>query len=268
MNNKLGIYEKAFSIESSWEYRFDTAKKSGFDFIEISVDKDRLNKLDYTDEEIKNLLSLSKKFEMPFETMTLSANRYFPIGDKEIREKGIELIKKAIILAFKLNVKVIQLTAYDVYQKESTDETKQLYKEGILEALKFNKDYKVTLAIEVLEDVPHFNTSEKLMKFINEINDPYLQEYADNGNLAYNGYDAVKDLSYCINKLAAVHIKDAVLHNEHNVEYGKGVVDFQGVFDYLKANNYQGYLVSECWHEKYYQPDLQFISSFIRRYMK
>lgn len=268
MDNKLGIYEKAFSIESSWQYRFETAKEAGFDFIEISVDKDRLNKLDYTDEQINELLEISKKYDMPLQTMTLSANRYFPIGDIEKREKGIELIKKAIILASKLNIKVIQLTAYDVYQKESTDETKKLYKEAILEVLDFNKDYNITLAIEVLEDVPHFNTSEKLMKFIKEINNPYLKEYADNGNLAYNGYDAVKDLSYCINDLAAVHIKDAVFHNEHNVEYGKGVVDFQGVFDYLKANNYEGYLVSECWHEQDYQPDLKYISSFIRRYMK
>ncbi len=268
MNNKLGIYEKAFPIDSDWKFRFETAKKAGFDFIELSVDKDRLNKLDYTDIQINELLNLAEEYKMEFETLTLSANRYFPIGDEDKREKGIELIKKAIVLAKKLNVKIIQLTAYDVYQKESTDKTKQLYKEAILDVLNFNKDYKIILAIEVLEDVDHFNTSEKLMKFIKEINSPYLKEYGDTGNLAYNGFDPVSDLSYCINDLAAIHIKDAVYHNEHNVEYGKGVVNFEGIFDYLKANNYQGFLVSECWYENDYQPDLYFISNFIRRYMK
>lgn len=205
---------------------------------------------------------------MPFQTMTLSANRYYPIGDIEKREFGINLIKKAIVLANKLNVKVIQLTAYDVYGKESSEETKRLYKEGLIEALKFNEDYKIILAIEVLEDVPHFNTSEKLVKLIKEINSPYLKEYADNGNLIYNGYDPVKDLHDCKDEVVAIHIKDAIYHNEHNIEYGKGEVDFEKVFAYLKEINYKGYLVSECWDENNFKPDLKYISEFIRRFMK
>ncbi len=120
MNNLLGIYEKALPTNISWEERFKLAKNANFDFIELSIDKNRLNKLDYSDEEIQELLNLTKKYNMPFQTMTLSANRYYPIGDIEKREFGINLIKRAIILAKKLNIKVIQLTAYDVYGKEST----------------------------------------------------------------------------------------------------------------------------------------------------
>ena len=268
MNNLLGIYEKALPANISWEERFKRAKNANFDFIELSIDKNRLNKLDYSDEEIQELLSLTKKYNMPFQTMTLSANRYYPIGDIEKREFGINLIKKAIILANKLNIKVIQLTAYDVYEKESTEETKRLYKEGLLEALKFNEDYEIILAIEVLEDVPHFNTSEKLVKLIKEINSPYLKEYADNGNLIYNGHDPVKDLRDCKDEVVAIHIKDAIYHNEHNIEYGKGEVDFEKVFAYLKEINYKGYLVSECWYEDDFKPDLKYISEFIRRFMK
>lgn len=268
MKNLLGIYEKALPANISWEERFVLAKNANFDFIELSVDKNRLNKLDYSDEEIQELLNLTKKYNMPFQTMTLSANRYYPIGDIEKREFGINLIKRAIVLANKLNIKVIQLTAYDVYDKESTEETKRLYKEGLLEALKFNEDYKIILAIEVLEDVPHLNTSEKLVKLIKEINSPYLKEYADNGNLIYNGYDPVKDLHDCKDEVVAIHIKDAIYHNEHNIEYGKGEVDFEKVFAFLKKINYKGYLVSECWDEDDFKPDLKYISEFIRRFMK
>ncbi len=268
MNNLLGIYEKALPSDISWRERFKLAKDANFDFIEMSVDKNRLNKLDYTEKEINELKKLSQEFAMPFKTMTLSANRYWPIGDKEKREEGINLIKKAIVLAKKLDIEIIQLTAYDVYQKESNDETKNLYKEGLLEALKFNENYKIILAIEVLEDVPHFNTSEKLVKLIKEIDSPYLKEYADNGNLIYNGYDPVKDLHDCKDEVVAVHIKDAIYHNEHNIEYGKGEVDFEGVFSYLKEIDYKGYLVSECWYEDDFKPDLKYISKFIRGYMK
>ena len=267
MNNKLGIYEKALPSDISWEERFKIAKDNNFDFIELSVDINRLDKLDYTDKQINELLLLSNKYQMPFITLTLSANRYYPIGDKELREKGIELIKKAIILSHKLNIKIIQLTAYDVYQKESTNETKQLYKDAIIDILKFNEDYKIILAIEVLEDVDHFNTSNKLVKFIKEINNPYLKEYGDTGNLIYNGYSPLIDLKDGIDEMVCIHIKDAVYHNEHNIEYGKGEVNFKEVFDYLKEKDYQGYLVSECWYEEDYHPDLKYINEFIRSYM-
>ena len=66
----------------------------------------------------------------------------------------------------------------------------------------------------------------------------------------------------------AVHIKDAVFHNEHNIPYGEGLVDFKGVFEVLKSSGYKGPLVSECWYEEDCHPDLKAINSFIRRYMK
>ncbi len=268
MDNLLGIYEKALPKDISWEERFIRAKEAGFDFIEISVDKDRLNKLEYTEEEISSLLFLAEEYAMPFHTLTLSANRYFPIGDPEKRDEGIELIRKAIRLAKKLKVEIIQLTAYDVYQKPSTEETKRLYEEAIREVLAYDEDYGIILAIEVLEDVPHFNTSKKLGDFIRKIDHPLLKEYGDTGNIVYNGYDPLQDLHDGADIMAALHVKDAVFHNEHNVAYGEGLVDFTSVFAYLKEVHYSGYLVSECWDEENYHPELRNISEFIRRYMK
>ncbi|MDO4500587.1 MAG: L-ribulose-5-phosphate 3-epimerase [Erysipelotrichaceae bacterium] len=268
MKNLLGIYEKALPIEVSWRERFELAKKAGFDFIEVSVDKSRLNKLDWTDEEIKEMLDLAEEFGMPYHTLTLSANRYWPIGDNKLRDEGIKLIKKAIVLAKKMNIEIIQLAAYDVYGKESTEESARLYKEALLEVLEFNKDYNIVLAIEVLEDCNLYNTSEKLVALIKDINSPYLKEYADNGNLIYNGYDPVEDLKACKDEIVALHVKDAIFHNEHNIEYGHGEVDFEGVFKYLKEIDYQGILVSECWYEEDFHPDLEYVNNFIRRYMQ
>ena len=267
MDNLLGIYEKALP-NTSWEDKFNIAKQSGFDFIELSIDKNRLDKLDYTDIQIEELLSLASKYNMPFHTLVLSANRYYPIGDIDLKEKGIEIIKKAIILSKKLNIDIIQLTAYDVYQKPSTIESKKLYEDSINEILEFNKDYNITLAIEVLEDVMHFNTSDKLCEYIRKVNNPLLKEYADTGNLIYNGFDPVIDIKNKIEHIVAIHRKDALYHNEHNIEYGKGLVDFEAVFKVLKQNQYKGYLVSECWYEDDYQPDLKYINDFIRQYMK
>ncbi len=266
MNNLLGIYEKALGPDD-WKTRYAKAKEAGFDFIELSVDIHRLDKLDYTDEQIREIRDIARYFDMSLETMTLSANRYYPIGDPEKREEGLTIAKKAILLAKKLGIKIIQLTAYDVYQKPSTEQTKQLYRQGIEELLRFNEDHGIILAIEVLEDVPHFNTSAKLVPFIKSFDSPYLKEYADNGNLVYNGFDPVEDLKDAIGVTAAIHIKDAVHHDEHNIPYGEGLVDFDAIFAVLKQHDYKGPLVSECWYEEDYVPDLKAINDFIRRKM-
>ena len=267
MDNLFGVYEKALP-PVSWQERFEIAKEAGFDFIEISVDKNRMDKLDWNEEEIEELKRLSTAYEMPLQTMTLSCNRYFPIGDPELRGQGILNTKKAILLAEKLGIGLIQLTAYDVYQKESTDETKRLFREAIEEILRFDEEHGILLAIEVLEDVPHFNTSKKLCAFLKEISHPLLWEYADTGNLVYNGFDPVEDLKDAFPYMKALHIKDAVWHNEHNVLYGEGLVDFDAVLSLLKDGNYSGPLVSECWWEEDHHPDLKSIHTFIRRYMK
>ena len=267
MDNLLGIYEKAL-LSVSWKERFEIAKEAGFDFIEISVDKERMDKLDWSEEQIEELKRLSAVYEMPLLTLTLTCNRFFPIGDPKLREQGILNTKKAILLAEKLGIRVVQLTAYDVYRKESTEETRRLFKEAIDEILAFDENHGIVLAIEVLVDVPHFDTSEKLCTYLREKNHPLLKEYADVGNLAYNGYDPVEDLKKAMPYTAAVHLKDAVLHKGRNVPYGEGLVDFKGVFDVLKESGYTGPLVSECWREEDHHPDLKAISAFIRQYMK
>ena len=266
MNNLLGIYEKALP-DLSWEKRYALAKDAGYDFIELSIDRNRLNKLDYTDAQIEEIRACAKKYGMTLETMTVSANRYWPIGDPEKREEGIGIIKRAIVLAKKLGIKALQLTAYDVFQKESDETTRALYEDAIRKLLEFDKDYGIILAIEVLEDVEHFNTSQKLIPFIQKIGSPLLKEYADTGNLVFNGYDPVWDLKNAICETVAIHIKDAVYHNEHNVSYGDGLVDFDAVFAFLKEADYSGCLVSECWYEEDYVPDIRKINQFIRSKM-
>ncbi len=266
MKNLLGIYEKALP-ELSWERRYALAKDAGYDFIELSIDRNRLNKLDYSDEDIAQIKECAKRYGMSLETMTVSANRYWPIGDPQKREEGISIIKRAIVLAEKLGIKVLQLTAYDVFHKESNEKTRSLYEDAIRKLLEFDKDYGIILAIEVLEDVEHFNTSQKLIPFIKKIGSPLLKEYADTGNLVFNGFDPLWDLKNAISETVSIHIKDAVYHNEHNVGYGDGLVDFDAVFCFLKEANYQGYLVSECWYEEDYVPDIQQINRFIRSKM-
>lgn len=248
----LGIYEKGIPLALSWRDKFVIAKKAGFDYIELSIDgKDpRIKRLDWTDEMIAELRKLANHFEMPFRTMALSANRFYPLGDPKRFDAGIEIVKKAIILAAKLKIPIIQLAPYDVYQKESTADTRIRFASSLFEILELIQAYPVTLAMEVLEDVPHFSTITQCAAFVRKVNHPQFKLYADTGNVAYNGFDVVSDLAGGQGEIVACHLKDAISKDEHNIPYGTGLVDFNSVLRHFKNTDFQGTFTAEVWCEE------------------
>ena len=135
----LGIYEKGIPLALPWKEKFQIAKKTGFDYIELSIDghSPRLQRLDWTDQDCTELKALAQQFQMPFRTMALSANRFFPLGDPQLSDQGIGIILKAILLAARLDIPVIQLAPYDVYQKPSTPATRARFTNALLSVLDF-----------------------------------------------------------------------------------------------------------------------------------
>lgn len=268
----LGIYEKAIPLQYTWDEKFQIAKQAGFDFIELSIDgkHPRVDRLDWTDEELDEILTISKKHNMPFQTMAFTAPRFYPLGDETTYKQGIEMTIKALRVASRLGIKVMQIPAYDVYQKESTDKTKQRYKESLLDLLPIAEKCNVILAIEVLEDVPHMETIKQGQVLIDEINHPNLKLYADTGNVAYNNHPVYEDLECENNSIVACHVKDAIIHNEHNIPYGEGIVNFNECFMHFRKNDFNGYFVAECWSEEdpAFVPYLSKITEFIRNKIK
>ena len=51
----LGLYEKALPVELDWALRLQTAKRLGFDFVEISIDEndERIERLYWDDTRLK-----------------------------------------------------------------------------------------------------------------------------------------------------------------------------------------------------------------------
>ena len=55
--------------------------------------------------------------ELPIRSMCLSGHRKYPFGakDPETRQRGMEIMEKAIDLADDLGIRTIQLAGYDAY---------------------------------------------------------------------------------------------------------------------------------------------------------
>lgn len=272
-NIKLGIYEKALPFQLEWKDKFAIAKENGFDFIEFSIDGllPRIKRLECSDGEYIALKKMAEEYDMPFETIALTANRYFPLGDpdEELRNKGIMIVKRTIDIAFILGAKIVQIAAYDVNGKISTDETIESACKAFKEVAIYARAKNIIVALEVLEDVPFFSSVEKAVRIIDELNVSNLRLYADIGNTASIGIVPELDLKSNDDHIVACHIKDAELGACINITYGEGIVDFTKCFDYFREINYGGLFVAEVKSEENLEfiCELKEISNFIRNKM-
>lgn len=262
----LGIYEKALPTNMDWLERIDLVKKLGFDFVEISIDEkdERLARLDWTNEEINKIHEKLINTGIRIPTMCFSGHRRFPMGSKdpETRKKSMELMKKAIIFADKMGIRIIQLAGYDVYYEQGDEETRQLFIQNLKKSLEWASSYNIILAIEIM-DHPFINSITKYMKFAEEVQSPWLKVYPDVGNLtAWPENDTLKELELGIKEreIVAIHLKDTLAVKDDfkgkfkEVPFGTGCVDFPSVFKKLKDLNYKGPFLIEMWGENVENP--------------
>lgn len=249
-NGLLGLYEKALPVELSWNQRLMIAKQAGYDFLEISIDEtdQRMSRLHWSREEIKQLTDTIKELDMPILTMCLSGNRRYPIGseDKRTRKLGINLIKDAVDFSLDIGIRIVQLAGYDEYYNETNNNTRALFGLALQEVVEYAAGRGVYLAFETM-DTELMDSIEKAMKYVNEINSPYLQVYPDIGNITATGQDVHKDFNSGKGHIVAVHLKDTRPGKVRDIPYGQGTVDFVSFFRLMDSLNYNGLYVAEMW---------------------
>ena len=205
---------------------------------------------------------------MPFYTMALTANRYFPLGDdrEEVRSQGKAIVRRAVEIASLLGIKIIQLAPYDVNGRESTGETIRSFRESLKELAGFAALNGVILSVEVMEDVPFITSVKAAREIIDELDSPYLQIYTDTGNVAALGVDPAPDLKNGGRHIVACHVKDGRPGCCRNVPYGEGTVDFERCFEEFIRMEYRGFFILEMWSEEdeAFLPYLKTAAGFVR----
>lgn len=268
----LGLYEKALPNTLSWEEKFTLARDAGYDFIELSIDatRERIVRLDWTQAQIDEVRRCMDRFSMPMYTMALTANRYFTLGDERAsqREKGREIVYKGVDLAVKMGIRAVQLATYDVFEGRSTEQTDAYFLQSLRSVCDYAAQRAVTLCLEVM-DVPYSDTPEKVMRFVREINTPFLQIYADFGNQAATGGDNTLELPKGAGHIIALHVKDGYPGRCREVPFGEGTVDFVQCFYALRQMDYHGLLIAEMWSNDNldFIPYLAEANRFIRQKM-
>ncbi|USE02595.1 L-ribulose-5-phosphate 3-epimerase [Vibrio sp. SCSIO 43133] len=253
---RMGLYEKALPNELSWEEKLQQTKLLGFDFLEISVDEsdERRSRLDWDDETIYDLKRLCERYEIPLQSMCLSAHRKYPYGslDPQVRQQAHLHMEKAITLAFKLGIRTIQLAGYDVYYEPANQETHQNFIQGMKQAAKMAERAGVMLAVEIM-DTCYLNSLSKFEVLNREVNSPFLTAYPDVGNISGWNYDVSTELALSMPHIVQIHLKDTYkVTNDYQGQFrdlviGDGEVDFEAIFETLKRTDCVVPMVIEMW---------------------
>jgi predicted hexulose-6-phosphate isomerase len=229
---RLGLYEKAMPPALSWSERLSSVLESGFDFLEISIDETdmRLARLDDAAEQGR-IRDAVAETGCPIRTLCLSGHRKYPLGspDPAVRGRALEIMEKALALAAALGIRIIQLAGYDVYYKESTVLTRELFRENLARCAAMAARSGVPLGFETME-TPFMDTAAKAMRHVRAVDSPYLQVYRDLGNLtnaaALYGHNVLDDIAAAGGHLLAAHLKETLPGRYREVPFGAGHVDF------------------------------------------
>ena len=246
----IGLYEKALPDAMSWEERLSAAGQAGYDFIEISIDEsdERLSRLNWTVSERSALRQSIAKTGVRIMTMCLSGHRKYPLGSHtpEIRQKGLEILYKAIDFAGDIGLRVVQVMGYDVFYETSDHETAANFMEGLYRGAQYAGQAGVMLGLENL-DTPFVENLSQGLEIVSKINSPWLLLYPDIGNLAAAGYSPPAEIALAKGHILGVHIKDALPKIIRGVPFGEGIVPFQDTFRALAETGFWGLLGVEMW---------------------
>lgn len=262
----LGLYEKALPSELGFRAMLECTRLSGFDRLEISIDESdtRLERLEWPSEQRRELRALCDSLGVPIWTMCLSGHRRFPLGshDKAVRERSLEIMKKAIQLSTDLGVRIIQLAGYDVYYEEGDKDTEKWFSENLSRSVEIAAGCGVMLGFETME-TPFMDTVGKALKYVDRVGSPYLGVYPDIGNLknAAVKYDAdlIADIRLGRGHCFAAHLKETApgIYRDRNI--GDGHTEYIPCIEELWAQGVRMY-AGEFW----YHGEKNFMETIIR----
>ena len=151
-----------------------------------------------------------------------------PILEEANQSNG--LMRQLINTVSQANVKIIEIPLLGKSKVENTEE--MLATATFLNELENDCDRnKIEIAVEVSLD------PQGVVDFFSYIKNPYVKINYDTGNSAYWSFDHHEEFKNYGHLIGNVHIKDCT-PELYSVPLGKGNVDFDSIFSYLKKQNY------------------------------
>jgi len=238
MMNKIGILQGRltpsngrgiqFFPDENWQNEFETAKKIGFDCIELLVKKENLEGNPLFSEKGRKEISRLKD---TYKIETPSVHGFY---SKESDYKGImvELVKNAQ----EVGAKTI-LVSFFKDSTLKTDADKKLAREQLAQAIKVAEAIGSRIAIEAEMLAP------ELKDLIKSFNSGAVGAYYDIGNMVSMNANVIDEIKFLGPLLFGVHIKDRTKNAGGTVPIGTGDGNFLSTLKALKESGYNGPLI-------------------------
>ena len=252
---KKGISIWSFDASLSLEQCFKSAKKAGFEGVEVALAEDGEINLNSSAGDMEKIVASAK--QNGIELYSLATGLYWQYSltsnDKKTRTKAQSVLHRQIEIASWLGCQTILVIPGVVNADFITDcevvEYDVAYErafEAINKELKFAEEKKIEIGLENVWNKFLLSPLE-MRDFIDQFSSDYAGAYFDVGNVVYSGYPEhwIKILNKRIKK---VHLKDyrraaGGLHGF--VDLLGGDVDYPAVTKALKDINYDGWLTAE-----------------------
>lgn len=268
----LGIYEKAMPNNLTIKEKLSLAKKTDFDYMELSIDEspEKLHRLYYNLNELKDIRNSIIESGIYINSLCLSAHRRFPMGshDESIRDLSLKILQRAIDLSCILGIRIIQLAGYDVYYEQGDETSREYFKQSLKYAASLASSKGIILAIETME-TPFIDTVEKAMYYVRLIDSPYLGIYPDIGNLTnssliYN-HSITEDINLGKGHIFAAHLKETMPGTYRNLDFGNGHTKYISCIRELYSQGVRMF-TGEFWNNDKDEPRLKLLysSNFLR----
>jgi L-ribulose-5-phosphate 3-epimerase len=275
MKNKIGIMQGRLSEQKSlkiqefptqtWENEFQKANNIGFSTVEWifdSIENPILNdkKIEYILKKInENNISINSVIADFFMDNLLSTNDYKS-------NKNLEILKKLIINANKLNIKIVEIPFVDSSSLKSKEQIRILEKK-MLEIIPMLEKNQMIIGLETDLNPREFT------ELLERINHPNIQANYDSGNSASLGYNVYEEFELLGKWIKNIHIKDRIV-NGGTVPLGDGDVDFDVLFTLIKKYDYSGDLIIQGSRIKKELPEETckkyntFVKHYVDKYLK
>lgn len=269
----LGMYEKAMPDAMPLPKKIEAAKACGFDALELCVDgnAERAKRLDWEEHRIRELRQIAEAQEMPLTTLSLSLLRKYPLGhpDEERNRLAFVIVEKACRLAVGLGSRIMLINGYDVYDEESTPETRARFYRNLRKVLQICARHGVLAGIENAEKA-FCSRIKDAVAICEKVSSPYLAVYGDIGNatIAADGdvSRAQQDILSGTGYLTSLHLKDGVPGEYRYHAIGDGMVDFSQCLQAAKQANVHLFTAEIfCNPEEDYIAHATKVAHFLRR---
>lgn len=178
--------------------------------------------------------------EYGLKPMSLSGHVNIVDQDPKRERKAIELLKKRIELAARLDARIVNTRTTDPVGTHSKKEIERFY-DNIKGIVDYCRDNNVVVAIE--NDGGLTVTADKALEVMKRIDSEYMRINYDTGTFMFlYGLQPAQDLEKMMKYVAHMHVKDQTggkrAYNFPAI--GDGDINFQTIFDIVKKHGFKG----------------------------